>query len=48
MNFFQDQEEARRNTRVLVGLFMLAIMGMITQDLQFHDYGDEIFKPLVQ
>lgn len=29
-------------------LAMLAIMGIITQDLQFHNYGDQIFKPLVQ
>ena len=29
-------------------LAMLAIMGMITQATLFHDYGDKIFKPLVQ
>jgi len=29
-------------------LAMCAIMGMITQDFYFGDYGDQIFKPLVQ
>lgn len=28
-------------------LAMVAIMGMITQDLYFHNYGDQIFKPMV-
>ena len=43
-----EKKEKRLRMEINNGrLAMVAIMGMITQDLYFHNYGDQIFKPMV-